>query len=97
MILQPNRKEKGPKHFISFVLILAAVSNLAQFLVAGPAFGGMSGVVYGLFGHVWVKCKYDPGDGFFIDSFVAIIMFGFFIALLHRSIRRCCQLGSCVD
>lgn len=73
-------KKKGPKHFISFVLILAAVSNLAQFLVAGPAFGGMSGVVYGLFGYVWVKCKYDPGDGFFIDSFVAIIMFGFFIA-----------------
>jgi len=73
-------KKKGPKHFISFVLILAAVSNLAQFLVAGPAFGGMSGVVYGLFGYVWVKSKYDPGDGFFIDSFVAIIMFGFFIA-----------------
>jgi len=69
---------KGPKFFITFVLALALFSNLAQFFMSGPLFGGMSGVVYGLFGYVFIKCKFDPGDGFNIDSFTANIMFGWF-------------------
>jgi GlpG protein len=69
---------KGPKFFITFVLALALFSNLAQFFMSGPLFGGMSGVVYGLFGYVFIKCKFDPGDGFYIDSFTANIMFGWF-------------------
>lgn len=72
-------KRKGPKFFLSFILILALVSNLTQFVISGPAFGGMSGVVYGLFGYVWVKTRLDPGDGFRLDPMVAMIMFGFFI------------------
>ena len=52
-------KRKGPKFFLSFILILALVSNLTQFVISGPAFGGMSGVVYGLFGYVWVKTRLD--------------------------------------
>ncbi|MDC0157169.1 rhomboid family intramembrane serine protease [Verrucomicrobia bacterium] len=69
---------KGSKFFITFVLALALFSNLAQFFMSGPLFGGMSGVVYGLFGYVFIKCKFDPGDGFYIDSFTANIMFGWF-------------------
>ena len=69
---------KGSKFFITFVLALALFSNLAQFFMSGPLFGGMSGVVYGLFGYVFIKCKLDPGDGFYIDSFTANIMFGWF-------------------
>ena len=72
-------KRKGPKFFISFILVIALVSNLAQFILSGPAFGGMSGVVYGLFGYVWVKTRLDPGDGFRLDPTVAMIMFGFFL------------------
>ena len=69
---------KGSKFFLTFVILLAITSNLAQFFASGPNFGGMSGVVYGLFGYVWIKCKLDPGDGFRLDPTVAIIMFGFF-------------------
>jgi GlpG protein len=71
-------KRKGPKFFISFLLVVALVSNLTQFLLSGPAFGGMSGVVYGLFGYVWVKTRLDPADGFRLDPMIAMIMFGFF-------------------
>ena len=71
-------KKKGAKFFITFVLCTAMVSNLAQFLISGPAFGGMSGVVYGLFGYVWIKSRLDPGDGFHIDPVIAMIMLGFF-------------------
>lgn len=70
--------KKGWKFFVTFVAILAICSNFSQFLISGPNFGGMSGVVYGLFGYVWIKSKLDPGDGFQIDPTIAMIMFGFF-------------------
>ena len=70
--------KKGWKFFVTFVAILAVCSNFSQFLISGPNFGGMSGVVYGLFGYVWIKSRLDPGDGFQIDPTIAMIMFGFF-------------------
>ena len=72
-------RKKGTKHFVTFILVIALISNLAQYLANGPSFGGMSGVVYGLFGYIWIKSRFDPGDGFFIDSFVSILMFGYFV------------------
>ena len=70
--------KKGSKFFLTFVILLAVASNLSQYLYSGPNFGGMSGVIYGLFGYVWIKCRFDPADGFQLDPTVAIIMFGFF-------------------
>ena len=60
--------------FILLVLTLAAVSNLAEYFVSGPIFGGMSGVVYGLFGYVWMRAKFDPSSGFFIHPTTVTIM-----------------------
>ena len=50
------------------VLAIAAISNLLQYEFGGhnPNFGGMSGVVYGLFGFVWMKSKYFPASGLYI-------------------------------
>lgn len=72
-------RRKGAKFFITFLLLISLISNLFQFVFSGPAFGGMSGVVYGLFGYVWVKNRLDPADGFRLDPTVAMIMFGFFL------------------
>jgi GlpG protein len=71
---------KGGKFFLTFVLILAVASNLSQFIFVHGNFLGMSGVVYGLFGYVFIKSKLDPGDGFGIDQANEFIMFGFFVA-----------------
>jgi GlpG protein len=60
--------------FILLVLTLAAVSNLAQYFVAGPIFGGMSGVVYGLLGYVWMRAKFDPSSGYFVHPTTMTIM-----------------------
>jgi GlpG protein len=52
--------KKGAGFYIVFVLVVAGLSNLAQYLFTHtPYFGGMSGVVYGLFGYIWIRGRYD--------------------------------------
>lgn len=51
---------KGTRRFVLMVLLIAVISNLAQLYWNGPNFGGMSGVVYGLIGYIWMKGRYQP-------------------------------------
>lgn len=54
-----ERRESGRKFFGLFV-VLSALPNLVQYHFAGPNFVGMSGVVFGLFGYLWMRGKFDP-------------------------------------
>jgi rhomboid protease GlpG len=57
------------------VVITALVSNLAQYYVTGrPTFGGMSGVVYGLMGYIWIRGKFDRESGLFLDTQTVIYL-----------------------
>jgi GlpG protein len=69
---------RGTGYFVAFILLAAIISNIAQYCVSGPSFGGMSGVVYGLFGYVWMKGKFDPGDGIEMNPSTVFIMLGWF-------------------
>jgi GlpG protein len=69
---------RGTGYFLAFILLAAIISNIVQYCVSGPNFGGMSGVVYGLFGYVWMKGKFDPGDGIEMNPSTIIIMLGWF-------------------
>ena len=70
-------KKKGFKFFTTFVLLLALFSNLMQFIITSSSgFGGMSGVVYGLFGYIWIKSKLDPAENFHLDDSAIIMLFG---------------------
>jgi GlpG protein len=61
------------------VLAIGAFSNLGQFWFVGPVFGGMSGVVYGLLGYIWMRGKFDPGSGLYVHpSTVAMMIIWFF-------------------
>lgn len=55
--------ERGTTKFLLVCLIIAVTSNVAQLFWGGPAFGGMSGVVFGLIGYVWMKGKTQPHLG----------------------------------
>lgn len=61
------------------VVVIAVASNLAQYLMDGrPTFGGMSGVVYGLFGYVWIRGKFDPASGLFVSQQDVVMMLVWF-------------------
>lgn len=53
-------RRHGSLPLLLFVMVIAVPSNFLQFLVSGPSFGGMSGVVYGLLGYLWIRAKTDP-------------------------------------
>ena len=58
-----------------FVVIVGAGSNMCQVLLdPSTPFGGMSGVVYGLLGFMWMKSKYEPEAGLFIHPNTVTIM-----------------------
>jgi GlpG protein len=63
------------------VLTIAAGSNLAQFFYRGaPNFGGMSGVVYGLLGYIWLRGKFDPASGLFLHPSTVVMMLIWLVA-----------------
>jgi GlpG protein len=81
--------------YLLLVLVLAVCSNLAEYslnvsfarnpwfdLNPHPAFGGMSGVVYGLFGYVWMKSRYEPELGLTMSNQNVLIMIGWFVLCL---------------
>lgn len=47
-------KEQGRLRLMVVFLCSAVASNLAQFYLVGPYFGGLSGVVYALVGYCWL-------------------------------------------
>jgi len=73
---------QGSLRFGLLVLLLAATSNFVQYLVAGPLFGGMSGVVYGLFGYIWIRGKFDPFSNYYIDKNTVTMMLIWFVLCL---------------
>ena len=72
------------RHLAVLVLVISALSNFGQSLIGPPNFGGMSGVVYGLIGYIWLRGKFDPGSGLFLDgSTVTMSVIWFFLCLFH--------------
>lgn len=60
---------------MGFIAVSAALSNVAQYFLSGPTFGGMSGVVYALAGYTWMRGKYNSASGLYLDrQSVAILL-----------------------
>jgi len=75
-------RAQGCRFFLLFVLVSAALSNIAQFMRSGPSFGGMSGVVYALLSYAWIRGKLDLASGLFIHKHtMAMMTVWFFLCL----------------
>ncbi len=70
---------KGSRFVLGFTLAVGIGSNLTEYLLTGnPNFGGMSGVLYGFFGYVWMQGKYNPRFGITLTQHTVLIMLGWF-------------------
>jgi GlpG protein len=73
---------KGIWTLLTLVLIIGALSNLGQFYMSGPRFGGMSGVVFGLLGYVWMQGKFNPAAEMSLHKeTVTLMIIWFFLGL----------------
>lgn len=74
-------KRRGTVRLALLVLSVAILSCIAQAIAPAqwggtPMFGGMSGVVYGLFGYIWMKSLFDPGAGMLMPQINVIVLIG---------------------
>lgn len=61
-------KRLGTGSLLHVFFLAALISNVGQFLVSGPNFGGLSGVVYGVLGYVWWFGWLKPESGLRISN-----------------------------
>src|SRR5262249_26728629 len=73
-------RRKGWLMLLLLVLVSGALGNFGQYLASGPFFGGMSGVVYALFGYIWMKGKYEPWEGLGVPQQTVMIMLVWLVA-----------------
>lgn len=64
----------GWRSLLGLILSTAVVSNLAQYYTSGPLFLGISGVVFGLLGFLWIKGKFDPNFGLELPRPIVFLM-----------------------
>jgi len=69
------------------VLLIGVLSNLGQYYASGPGFGGMSGVVYGLLGYVWIRGKLQPTSGYLIAPQTMLMMVIWFFVCLFGMVK----------
>lgn len=102
-------RQRGALRYLILILILAVSSNLVQYYLGHPVvngpeirlnispnFGGMSGVVYGLFGYIWMKARFQPELGFRIDpGTVTYLIAWFFLCMTGwvGPIANGCHIG----
>lgn len=86
----------GTRYLALFVAVAAALPNILQYeLGQSPRFGGMSGVVYGLLGLIWLRGKLEPRVGYGLPrstfQFMLIwLAFGFFP---NSGVANWCHVG----
>jgi len=73
---------KSTWKLLLLVLVIAGASNFAQYLVSGPTFGGMSGVVYGLLGYIWMQGRFDPASKLSLEPQTVLFMIVWFFLCL---------------
>jgi len=79
-------RRQSPWFLALLVLVIGGMSNFGQYLVSGPTFGGMSGVVYGLFGYIWMRNRFDPHYGLHLNKQSVIMIIVWFFLCLFKVI-----------
>ncbi len=73
----------GWLRYLILILATAIVSNTAQYLMSGPFFMGLSGIVVGMAAFIWARQQVAPWEGYLLNRvtiiFLAIFVIGMFL------------------
>ena len=73
-------RNQGQVKLTLLILFTALVSNSAQFLINGSSqFGGLSGVVYGYLGYIWLWGRLHPQQGLALGNALVVFMLGWMV------------------
>jgi GlpG protein len=72
----------GRKDLLTLIGISGVLSNLLQYCISGPQFGGMSGVLYAMLGYVWVYKKIHDEFDYALPARDITIMVGWLLMCL---------------
>ncbi|MFK7998506.1 MAG: rhomboid family intramembrane serine protease [Polyangiales bacterium] len=64
---------------VCFFVVTHLAGAFPQFYFGGVYFGGLSGVVYGLFGYIWIRGRYDPAFPLALPKTTVMWMLGFYV------------------
>ncbi|WP_127717276.1 rhomboid family intramembrane serine protease [Halobacteriovorax sp. HLS] len=78
--------QRGGNFLIFFIFLVGAFSNAAQFFSIGPNFGGMSGVIYGLLGYLWMNKRFNKNSEYSLAKQDIYIMVGWFFLCLSGAL-----------
>ena len=71
--------KRGLGRYLGLILLVAIVSNVGQYAITGsPLFGGMSGVVYGVFGYILMRERFAPQQGLSMPPNTTFWLLGWF-------------------
>ncbi len=70
---------QSSRQLLWITLATGAISALAQFLSTDHRFGGMSGVVYGLLGYLWIYGQVHPRSGLVLRREIVWLMLGWLV------------------
>jgi len=74
---------RGSLRLLLLVVATGVLSNIVQYEISGPGFGGMSGAIFGLFGYAWMKSEFDHSAGIFIPRTSVIWMLGWLFLCMY--------------
>lgn len=72
----------GKLRMLLLILLIAVVSNTAQYLMSGPFFVGLSGVICGFVGFIWQRQKIASWEGYPLNYSTIAFLAYFVIAIV---------------
>ncbi|NGX62069.1 MAG: Rhomboid protease GlpG [Chlamydiae bacterium] len=70
-----------PSRYLALIILTAIFSNTAQYLVSGPFFMGLSGVVCGMAAFIFARQQVAPWEGYLLHRFTLIFLAIFVIGM----------------
>ncbi|MEZ5315011.1 MAG: rhomboid family intramembrane serine protease [Chlamydiales bacterium] len=87
-ILLGNQIEQrlGGWRYLLFIALTGGLSNTSQYLMSGPFFMGLSGVICGMAAFIWARQTVAPWEGYLLHRFTLIFLAIFVLAMFFLQI-----------